>query len=243
MLFRSQEMLEAMKAQGIELPTETTIDKKPRLGTRVRTKKGSTTEAAASSTQEASQGEQELNEEDAKEEEQLLEAQASAEEEDVKDEWDATSSEEEDNSKENSSPVPPHKDVPRKANAPLSQGNNVNRKLRHSSSENGGKGESVEDSDSEDSSDESEHTLESKREKALRRIQVNIYCLECISVEQRKRIPLNKLCICRFRKGQKKMSVIGPCKTFDLLSSVCLDMWTQVNRQMPTSLWVDIRST
>ncbi|XP_035794561.1 eukaryotic translation initiation factor 5B-like [Anopheles albimanus] len=93
---RAQAMLEALKAQGVEIP-EATTEKRVRPGTRIRPKKNQEKE---SESKEASPGDGEEKEPEIKEEEVPKVKE-------VKESWDASDSEEEEPAKEEEQPPAP----------------------------------------------------------------------------------------------------------------------------------------
>uniref|UniRef100_A0A2M4CH17 Eukaryotic translation initiation factor 5B n=1 Tax=Anopheles darlingi TaxID=43151 RepID=A0A2M4CH17_ANODA len=142
---RAQAMLEALKAQGVEIP-EATTEKRVRPGTRIRPKKNQEKE---SESKEASPGDGDEKEPEIKEEEVPKVKE-------VKESWDASDSEEEPAKEEEQSPAP--------AEAPA-KGSEVKQKQKQKSvdedEEDDNDGEDDGDDDSEDDDDDDDDDDES----------------------------------------------------------------------------------
>uniref|UniRef100_A0A2M4BAA0 Eukaryotic translation initiation factor 5B n=1 Tax=Anopheles marajoara TaxID=58244 RepID=A0A2M4BAA0_9DIPT len=136
---RAQAMLEALKAQGVEIP-EATTEKRVRPGTRIRPKKNQEKE---SESKEASPGDEEEKEPEIKEEEVPKVKE-------VKESWDASDSEEEEPAKEEERPPAP-------AEAPA-KGSEAKQKQKQKSveeeDEDDNEGDDDGDDDSEDDDDD-----------------------------------------------------------------------------------------
>ncbi|CAD7080813.1 unnamed protein product [Hermetia illucens] len=130
---RAQAMLEALKAQGIDIPDP--AERKPRPGTRIRPNK-------KKDQKDKQDGEDTRTAEEKAQEEQAKAAEAEGKNEgdDVKDAWDATSSEEEEDDSQESN----------------QQSADAKQKEQDDS-------DSEEESDEEESSDEDEESVEDKR--------------------------------------------------------------------------------
>ncbi|XP_024941116.1 eukaryotic translation initiation factor 5B isoform X2 [Cephus cinctus] len=163
---RAQAMIDALKAQGMELPD--VGEKKPRPGTRVRPNKVkqqiSTEERDEKKSEgDSKQGDQvhvEIVDQQSKEEERKKE-------EEVKDSWDAESSDEEPDEDKSD-------EASKKSQAVQKQGQTVKEESSESESEteSGSESESEEESDEEESSIEDKMTdAERKKERARNRIQ------------------------------------------------------------------------
>lgn len=145
---RAQAMLEALKAQGVDIPDP--AEKKPRPGTRVRPNK--------KKDQKTKQEEDEKTaEEQAKDDENASAAADDQKTDDVKDAWDASSSEEEDDSQETSQQT----DVKDEAKG--------DSKDQESDTESDSDEEDSSDEDS-DSVDDKRNDAEARRERAVQRI-------------------------------------------------------------------------
>uniref|UniRef100_A0A2M4CH19 Eukaryotic translation initiation factor 5B n=1 Tax=Anopheles darlingi TaxID=43151 RepID=A0A2M4CH19_ANODA len=142
---RAQAMLEALKAQGVEIP-EATTEKRVRPGTRIRPKKNQEKE---SESKEASPGDGDEKEPEIKEEEVPKVKE-------VKESWDASDSEEEPAKEEEQSPAP--------AEAPA-KGSEAKQKQKQKSvdedEEDDNDGEDDGDDDSEDDDDDDDDDDES----------------------------------------------------------------------------------
>ncbi|XP_026476183.1 eukaryotic translation initiation factor 5B-like isoform X2 [Ctenocephalides felis] len=158
---RAQAMLESLKARGLEMPE--VGEKKPRLGTRIRPNK-SKQQGNKESTEVQSQVDADKVGEQPAENvvEQSAETKAIAEEDDVKDAWDADSSSEEESTTE----------TPVTAKSETKVDQSAESKKEETSSEEESEEESDSESESESSEDSDNRTdAEKKREKALQRIQ------------------------------------------------------------------------
>uniref|UniRef100_A0A2M4BA80 Eukaryotic translation initiation factor 5B n=1 Tax=Anopheles marajoara TaxID=58244 RepID=A0A2M4BA80_9DIPT len=136
---RAQAMLEALKAQGVEIP-EATTEKRVRPGTRIRPKKNQEKE---SESKEASPGDGEEKEPEVKEEEVPKVKE-------VKESWDASDSEEEEPAKEEERPPAPAEGSSKGSEAKQKQ----KQKSVEEDDEDDNEGDDDGDDDSEDDDDD-----------------------------------------------------------------------------------------
>uniref|UniRef100_A0A6M2DTD6 Eukaryotic translation initiation factor 5B n=1 Tax=Xenopsylla cheopis TaxID=163159 RepID=A0A6M2DTD6_XENCH len=159
---RAQAMLESLKARGLEMPE--VGEKKPRLGTRIRPNKSKQQSSKESSETQSSVDTDKQTAEQTIENvaDENVEVKSAAEEEDVKDAWDADSSSEEESTNDLQESVKTVSKVEKPTEI----------KKEESSSEEESEEESESESESESSEESDNRTdAEKKREKALLRIQ------------------------------------------------------------------------